>query len=146
MHRIEKESASYLETVAPRWTKLLAQAVRNTDELCDLLELDDDFRAGARRAAADFPLVAPRGFVARMKKGDPNDPLLRQVLPVSQETEAAPPLYAVDPVGDGRALRAPGMLKKYAGRALLMAAGICAVHCRYCFRRHYPYDETPVGL
>lgn len=89
-------------------------------------------------AAAAFPLRVPRGFVARMRYGDPHDPLLRQVLPVAAENVILPG-YAVDPVGDLDSVRAPGLLQKYAGRALLITTGACAVHCRYCFRRAFPY-------
>jgi EF-P beta-lysylation protein EpmB len=70
------------------------------------------------------------------------DPLLRQVLPVGVELEAVPG-YVADALGEGEARLAPGLLQKYAGRALLIATGLCAVHCRYCFRRHYPYDDEP---
>lgn len=80
-----------------------------------------------------------------MRLGDPNDPLLRQVLPVGQElVEAAG--FTADPVDDAAAKLVPGLLQKYAGRVLLVTTGACAVHCRYCFRRHYPYDESPKSL
>jgi EF-P beta-lysylation protein EpmB len=77
-----------------------------------------------------------------MRKGDPDDPLLRQVLPVGAELDAVDG-FRTDPVGDAGAALAPGLLHKYQGRALLVATGACAVHCRYCFRRHFPYSETP---
>lgn len=77
-----------------------------------------------------------------MRHGDPADPLLRQVLPLLAEREPSPPGYLRDPVGDLAAERAPGVLHKYRGRALLIATGACAVHCRYCFRRHYPYGDA----
>jgi EF-P beta-lysylation protein EpmB len=80
-----------------------------------------------------------------MRRGDPADPLLRQVLPL--DAEAAPAAgFTADPLGEAAAQRAPGLLRKYEGRALLIAAGLCAVSCRYCFRRHFPYDETPATL
>jgi L-lysine 2,3-aminomutase len=87
----------------------------------------------------------PRGFVARMRLGDPNDPLLRQVLPLADET-AIVPGFSLDPVDDDAATHQPGLLQKYPGRVLLIATGTCAVHCRYCFRRHFPYEETPRSL
>jgi EF-P beta-lysylation protein EpmB len=77
-----------------------------------------------------------------MTLGDAADPLLRQVLPLDVEAKS-PPGYRADAVGDDAAQIAPGLLKKYAGRALLITTGVCAVHCRYCFRRHYPYAEAP---
>lgn len=87
----------------------------------------------------------PRGFAARMRRGDPCDPLLRQVLPVAWEDEPASG-FVDDPVADGAASCGPGILQKYAGRVLLTLTGACAVHCRYCFRRHYPYGEAhPLG-
>jgi EF-P beta-lysylation protein EpmB len=94
----------------------------------------------APEAARDFPLRVPRGFVARMRHGDPDDPLLRQVLPLDDEDRIVPG-FAADAVGDSAARRGGGLIHKYRGRALLVATGSCAVHCRYCFRRHYPYAE-----
>ena len=80
-----------------------------------------------------------------MRPGDPADPLLRQVLPLADEM-ADVPGFTVDPVRDDLAERQPGLLQKYHGRVLLVATGTCAVHCRYCFRRHFPYDETPRSI
>lgn len=127
------------------WRRQLAEAIRDPDELCQVLDLPNEVREAARRAARWFPLLVPRGFVARMTPRDPADPLLRQVLPLDAEGEEAPGFVA-DPVGDGQHLAAPGLLRKYARRALLMTSGVCAVHCRYCFRRHYPYEQAPRGL
>ena len=124
----------------PAWQALLAGAVTEPAELLHLLGLGPEWRAPAEAAARAFPLRVPRGFVARMRRGDPGDPLLRQVLPLGDELLAAPG-YGLDPVGDAAARRAPGVLHKYAGRVLLTATGACAVHCRYCFRRHFPYAE-----
>ncbi len=90
--------------------------------------------------AAGFPLRVPRAFVARMRRGDPDDPLLRQVLPLDEETRYVPG-FLTDAVGDLAARETRGLLHKYEGRALLVATGSCAVNCRYCFRRHFPYGE-----
>ena len=125
---------------APGWQKLLADAVSDPRELCTLLDLDPALVLPAMAAAKDFALRVPRSFVARMRKGDPNDPLLLQVLPVSAETQVVEG-FVTDPVGDMDRRAAPGLLHKYRGRALLVATGACAVHCRYCFRRHFPYAE-----
>jgi EF-P beta-lysylation protein EpmB len=133
---------------APRydsWQEAMKDAVRDTGELCRLLDLPDAFAARARAAARQFSLFVPRGFVARMRSGDPNDPLLRQVLPLADET-AIVPGFSIDPVGDEASTRQLGLLQKYLGRVLLIATGTCAVHCRYCFRRHFPYVETPNSL
>ncbi len=91
--------------------------------------------------ATGFSIRVPRGFAALMRKGDPNDPLLLQVLPTAQELHHQPG-FSVNPVGDLQAQAGPGILHKYHGRALLIATGACAVHCRYCFRRHYPTAEA----
>jgi len=122
----------------PAWQRELARAVTDPAELIRLLELDPALLAPARRAAQAFRLRVPRGYLARMRCGDPHDPLLRQVLPLGAETEEVPG-FVPDPVGDLGAMRRPGVLQKYHGRVLLTVTGACAVHCRYCFRRHFPY-------
>lgn len=121
------------------WRRLWREAVTEPSELLQLLGLE----ALAERLPANsagFPLRVPRGFVARMRHGDPADPLLRQVLPLDLETLAVEG-FGLDAVGDAAARSGRGVLQKYQGRALLVATGSCAVHCRYCFRRHYPYGE-----
>jgi EF-P beta-lysylation protein EpmB len=107
----------------------LLQAV-GLGERTDLLPPDD----------AGFALRVPRGFVGRMRRGDPFDPLLLQVLPQRAEHDQADG-YTIDAVGDLAAKAGHGVLQKYDGRALLIASGSCAVNCRYCFRRHFPYGE-----
>ncbi|MEJ2060847.1 MAG: EF-P beta-lysylation protein EpmB [Gammaproteobacteria bacterium] len=124
----------------PDWQQALADAIRDPAELLRVLGLPAELPGPVREAEGLFPLLAPRGFVARMRKGDPHDPLLRQVLPLGEECRVLPG-FSIDPVGDGAAQQAPGLLHKYAGRALMITTGACAVHCRYCFRRHYPYAE-----
>lgn len=124
------------------WQRELANAVRDPVELLSLLELDrPELLEAARSAARLFPLRVTRSFLSRMRKGDSADPLLLQVLPLAEEL-AAVRGYSSDPVGDLAALRAPGLLQKYHGRALLIGTGACAIHCRYCFRRAYPYDTA----
>jgi len=127
------------------WHQALSEAVRDPDELIDLMELPDALRAPARRTAQLFPLLVPRSFLDRIRRGDPHDPLLAQVLPLGIE-DAPVAGFGSDPVGDTAARKAPGLLHKYHGRALLVATGACAVHCRYCFRRHYPYGDEPKRL
>ena len=122
------------------WQQLLADAVTDPRELCSLLELDPSLVLPAMAAATDFALRVPRSYVARMRKGDPNDPLLLQVLPVGAESQVVEG-FVTDPVGDLDRRAAKGLLHKYRGRALLVATGACAIHCRYCFRRHFPYAE-----
>src|ERR1044072_1635010 len=133
---------------AANWQRALGDAVSSIGELLDLLallpeELPVHLRP-ADAAARDFPLRVPRGFVSRMQLGDPADPLLLQVLPTATELVAAPG-YTADPLaetGEAAAVSPlPGLLHKYRGRALLVVSGACGVHCRYCFRRHFPYGE-----
>ncbi len=122
------------------WKNALANAVRDPAELLALLELPLSLLPAAREAAADFPLRVPRGYLSRIKKNDLTDPLLRQVLPLAEELQMVEG-FGHDPVGDLQATAAPGVLHKYHGRVLLTATGACAIHCRYCFRRHFPYGE-----
>lgn len=125
-----------------RWQVLWRDAVTDPRELLALLGLSDRADTLPPARAGGFALRVPRGFVARMRHGDPADPLLLQVLPQAAELDEVPG-YARDAVGDLAARSAPGVLQKYAGRALLVATGSCAVNCRYCFRRHFPYaSET----
>ncbi len=125
---------------APRWQQLWRDAVRDPRELLALLGLDPQALGVSEQAATQFALRVPRGFVARMRHGDAHDPLLRQVLPIEAELRRVPG-FALDAVGDAAAKKADGVIQKYRGRALLVATGSCAVHCRYCFRRHFPYAE-----
>jgi EF-P beta-lysylation protein EpmB len=123
------------------WRSELARAIRDPAELLAALELPMELLPAARRAAQQFGLRVPRSFLRRIRRGDPTDPLLRQVLPIDDETvETAG--YSCDPVGDLDAMRADGLLHKYTGRALLVVTGACGIHCRYCFRRHFPYSEA----
>lgn len=125
---------------SPRWQQQWRDAVRDPRELLALLGLDAAAAGISAEAAAQFPLRVPRAFVARMHRGDLHDPLLRQVLPLDAEMRLVPG-FGLDAVGDGAAKTADGVIQKYRGRALLIATGSCAVHCRYCFRRHFPYAE-----
>jgi EF-P beta-lysylation protein EpmB len=129
-----------LEAVS--WREALKLAIRSEAQLLEELALPHELLGPARLAAASFPLFVPREYVARMKKGDPNDPLLLQVLPLGAEL-TSPASFTADPVGDLAAAKSAGLLQKYHRRALLITTGACAIHCRYCFRRHFPYSEGP---
>jgi EF-P beta-lysylation protein EpmB len=118
----------------------LQQAVTDPGELIELLGLGPQYLAPAQLAARLFGLRVPRGFIARMRREDPADPLLRQVLPMATEQENRPG-FVQDPLGERQARLGPGVLRKYSGRALLISTGSCAINCRYCFRRHFPYAE-----
>ena len=124
----------------PRWQQLWREAVRDPRELLALVGLDAAATGVSEAAAAGFSLRVPRGFVARMRRGDATDPLLRQVLPLDEELRPAPG-FALDAVGDSLARAGQGVIRKYRGRALLVATGSCAINCRYCFRRHFPYGD-----
>ena len=118
------------------WRQAMRTAFTRPEELLTFLGLDPGL--ADRSAARAFPCLVPRGFARLMRPGDPADPLLRQVLPLREEGQTHPG-YTLDPVGDAQARGAPGLLRKYRGRALLVVTGACALHCRYCFRRHFPY-------
>ncbi len=130
--------------VQTSWQELYADVVTDPAELVRLLDLPTDSLPAIRQAARLFGLRIPRSYVQRMPRGNPDNPLLRQYLPTHYELQIQDG-YTSDPVGDMQALRSPGLLQKYHGRALLVMTGACAVHCRYCFRRHFPYgDNAPL--
>jgi EF-P beta-lysylation protein EpmB len=141
----EKVASSIPLRSGASWQESIRRAVRDPEELWRLLDLPASLLPAARRAAALFPLFAPREYIARMRPGDPSDPLLRQVAPLGEELLAATG-FSADPVADAAAEIVPGLLQKYRTRALVVTTGVCAVHCRYCFRRHYPYDELPRSI
>jgi EF-P beta-lysylation protein EpmB len=129
-----------LERASEHWQQQLAEAVTDPMELCQMLQLDHESVFASIDRVPDFILRVPRSFVARMRPGDPKDPLLLQVLPLLAERRSISG-YSIDPVGDLDARAAAGILHKYDGRALVIATGACAIHCRYCFRRHFPYGD-----
>ncbi|MBW3566637.1 MAG: EF-P beta-lysylation protein EpmB, partial [Proteobacteria bacterium] len=124
----------------PDWKSSQAAAITDPARLLEMLGLDAALLPMAKAAAKTFPLRVPHAYVQRMKPGDANDPLLRQVLPLGAELDDVNG-FGPDPVGEADAHLAPGLLQKYAGRVLLTTTGACGVHCRYCFRRHFPYSE-----
>ena len=124
-----------------RWQDELADLIRDPRELLAQLDLDPELLPAAQQAAGEFALRVPRNFVQRMKPGDPKDPLLMQVLPIGEELTLSPG-FLKDPVGDLASNPVPGLIHKYHGRVLLVAAGHCAINCRYCFRRHFPYQDN----
>jgi EF-P beta-lysylation protein EpmB len=125
---------------AGAWKKHLSEAVTEVDELLQLLDLEVLPPSATPAAVRGFPLRVPRGFMARMRRGDRHDPLLLQVLPIAAEDDRLQG-YSVDPLGELETPPMDGLLHKYRGRALVVVTGACAVHCRYCFRRHFPYEE-----
>src|SRR5690554_133283 len=128
-------------TLQAGWQSQLSRAIRDPRELCRRLELDDTWLSGAEQGHALFEVRVPEAFLARMRSGDPHDPLLRQVLPLDAEGVQVPG-YVADPLAEAGHTPGPGLIHKYTGRVLLIASPACAVNCRYCFRRHFPYGDN----
>ena len=126
------------------WQQAMREAITDVDTLFHTLALPVTYKPAARRAAQLFGLRVPAGYAARIRTGDIDDPLLRQVLPLGAETESKPG-FGADAVGDLASDAGDGLLHKYHGRALLITTGACAVHCRYCFRRHFDYGAHHAG-
>lgn len=126
------------------WQEELSQLVRSPAELIARLNLDPALLPAANQAAEVFPVRATESYLARIKPGDPNDPLLRQILPLDAEL-TSPADYSRDPLHELESNPVPGLVHKYAGRVLLVASGACAINCRYCFRRHFPYETNTPG-
>ena len=124
------------------WKSQLNELITDPQELLNTLHLSkDDLLSGAILASEQFKLRVPRAFVEKMATSDPKDPLLLQVLPHHLELEEHKD-FITDPLGEEKANYLPGVLHKYESRFLLTLTGACAVHCRYCFRRHFPYQEN----
>jgi len=129
----------------PDWQSQLANAIRNVDELLDFVGLTGRDIPELLQVCKDFPIRVPHAYARCIQPGHADDPLLLQVLPLAQESIPVPG-YSFDPVADREQMPVPGLLHKYHGRVLLTLTGACAIHCRYCFRRHYPYAEAnPYG-
>lgn len=132
-HRIKVDTLT-----TPPWQIALGDAIRNVAELLEFLELDPERVEYFEPSSGEFPLLVPRNFAARMNKNDPQDPLLKQVLPNMREQKQVPG-FGPDPLQEFD-LAQHGVLKKYPNRTLLITTAACPVHCRYCFRRHFPYE------
>lgn len=127
------------------WQTALANTIKDPTVLLSQLGLTNKLHAIDAQAIKNFPLRVPQAYIDKMRHGDQYDPLLRQVFPLIDESFNVSNFIA-DPVGDALAVTAPGILQKYQGRALLLTTGACAIHCRYCFRRHFPYgDSNPLA-
>lgn len=124
-----------------RWQHELREVIRDPQELQEKTALLPEQRVVAGPAAHSFPLKVPASWLQRIRPGQADDPLLRQVLP-SPEEDREQPGFTNDPLGEISRTGVPGLIRKYHGRVLLITTGVCAVHCRYCFRRHYPYSEN----
>jgi EF-P beta-lysylation protein EpmB len=129
------------EDARPGWQRVLSEALRDPAELCRRLELPTSLAAAAQKAPGRFSLLVPRPYLSRIRMGDPQDPLLLEVLPQPQEG-AESSQFRTDPLGEAAAPGTPGLLRKYQGRLLIVTTGSCCVHCRFCFRRHFPYQPA----
>lgn len=124
------------------WQSQMSDLITHPQELLDQLELStEQLLSGALLASEEFKLRVPRAFAEKIEKGNPLDPLLLQILPHHLELEDHDG-FVTDPLGEEDANQQPGVLHKYKSRFLLTLTGACAVHCRYCFRRHFPYQEN----
>jgi EF-P beta-lysylation protein EpmB len=123
------------------WQQSLQNVVRDVHELCQLVEINPNQLPISELAQQQFSFKVPRSFVARMEKGNPTDPLLLQVLPQIAETVEQLG-FVQDPLAERNSNPVPGLIHKYHGRVLLIISGGCAINCRYCFRRHFPYKEN----
>ena len=129
------------------WQQLLINSFRQPEQLLAFLQIDAA-QLGQNQHIdkhSDFPFLVPRPFAELMKKGDAQDPLLRQVLSITTENQLSPNGYSHDPVGEEATNVVAGLVHKYHGRVLLLVSGHCAVNCRYCFRRHFPYQENQLS-
>ena len=135
IHRIEPACQT------PMWQHALAAAFTDVEAFINYLQLDKQILPAAQAAARQFGLKVPREFAGLIEKGNLTDPILRQVLPIEAENLPSQG-FVRDPVGDMATEIIPGVLHKYRGRLLLIANGSCGVNCRYCFRKHFPYQET----
>ena len=132
---------SAIERAAEDWQSQLRNVITSRGELLEALNLRLEDVGIAGGACQDFPLKVPRSFVSRMRCADPQDPLLLQVLSSNREMSESTG-YTMDPLQETGHIPHRGIIHKYNGRVLLIASGGCAVNCRYCFRRHFPYSDN----
>ena len=132
-----KSVSDYQES---QWKAEMSAAFSSAGDLLGYLGLPLDDCLANGGLVRQFPIRVTAAFASRMKKGDPDDPLLLQVLPLADESQETVG-YGANPVGDLQAVAIPGLLHKYHGRVLLIATGACAINCRYCFRREFPYSD-----
>lgn len=126
------------------WSTELAQAIKSPSELIPLLGLSKTGLPPGLLAMESFRMLVPRPFVSRMEQGNPNDPLLKQVLADDIEMQPSPG-YSKDPLDEGNHTPQKAIVHKYERRVLVITTGSCAVNCRYCFRRHFPYGDNQLA-
>ncbi|WP_075082181.1 EF-P beta-lysylation protein EpmB [Mariniblastus fucicola] len=125
------------------WQQHMKRAIRSVNTLLSMIELESKVQ-DLTDEASDFPLFVPLPYLERIEKGNSDDPLLRQVLPVADERES-PEHFSIDPLGEQSATLRDGLIQKYQKRVLVIASRTCAINCRYCFRRHFPYETAALG-
>lgn len=135
MTTLSYRADSHAGAARHEWQTILAESLTDPGELSRLLKLPSAFADEARRAAGPFRMLVPRPYLDRIRPGDPDDPLLRQVMPAAAESKRVEG-FSRDPLCEASASLAPGLLSKYRGRSLIVTTGQCGVHCRFCFRRH----------
>lgn len=145
MHEVLRLNALKKNMPKNQWQTELATLYRDALPYVSSLELDQSLADGAERAQALFPFRVPKTFAALIEKGNPNDPLLKQILPTQSEFQTEDG-YTQDPLGEMDANPVPGLLHKYRSRVLVTLTSACAIHCRYCFRRHFPYEKNNPGI
>ena len=123
------------------WKTELSHCVNSIDELLNQLGLKAEDLNTTEQATNEFPIKVPQSFVQLMEYGNPNDPLLKQVLPITSELQVDNN-FSTDPVDESSFNPVPGIVHKYRNRVLMIISPNCAINCRYCFRRHFPYDEN----
>ena len=123
------------------WQSQLTSAITSPKQLLTMLKLDTSLLPAAFEASQNFKLKAPLSYVKRIKQGDINDPLLKQILPIDAECLEIEG-YGKDPLQEWSQNPTDGVIHKYQGRLLLIVSGACAINCRFCFRRHFPYEDN----
>lgn len=139
-----KKSATIIPVSTPEcqvisWKQTLKSAFYDTDQLLEYLQIKQSIYQLQNPVQSNFPMRVPLPFAEKMEKGNINDPLLLQVLAKHLENLTVEG-YSDDPLQEQQNT-VPGLLHKYSGRVLLLLTGSCAVNCRYCFRRHFPYEQ-----
>ncbi len=126
------------------WQQLFSESLLTPEQLVQRLALPEALLTEIKQASELFQLRVPAPYLNRIKKGDINDPLLKQVLPLGLEAVQTPG-YVTDPLQEKDSNPIPGLVHKYKSRVLLITAGACAVNCRYCFRRHFEYQDNAIS-
>jgi len=126
---------------SPNWLLEIKQAIKSLASLADELELDSGTLFNGQTAHQTFPLMVPRPYLERIEKANPRDPLLLQILPLQQEMEPVQG-YVKDPLSEQDHNPKKAIVHKYTSRVLVITSGTCAINCRYCFRRHFPYSDN----